>query len=743
LETANGEYLGEVNAETTLIGRSGVCDIVFPEDLSCSRHQAQIDCVDGKCVLIPLSENTPVYLNGRELLDRGELDEGASIAFGAQSIVFRTMYREVQPGSSDPHVPSTAGKDQVVIGRDVENVDLHLDHPTVSRRHAVFHGGDSPAIQDLGSTNGTYCNGRLVSGKHRLSFNDRVEIGPYLMRFDGEYLHLFEDREHAGILASGLCVDVEQGSGGSVRILDNASVSIGVGEFVCIVGPSGSGKSTLMKVLSGRSRSSLGTVRIDNMDLALNFESLKHQISFVPQHDLLHEDLTLARGLSYTARLRLPKDTTTENIRHLIESSAEVVGLSERMDTRIADLSGGQKKRASLASETLSKPNYVFLDEVTSGLDEVTDREIMSTLHTSARSGTTIVCVTHTMANVEEFCDRVVVMAEGGVVAFDGPPSRALDFFGVGALGQIYDCLKARSVEYWRDRQSANHGVFSDPPTLVEPKVSGIGLAKLGRGFRQYGILTSRNLEIALADRRGLAMAAVQSVVIGFVVGHAFSDFGTGYEVPNSRASLFLLLALCSIWLGCNYASQQIVGEFKIFQQEHDVNLSGIAFVLSKFTVGCAYACAQFAVVYLLVHLLGDVVPGPIHLHLFVLFSGVISGVSMGLILSSVAETNEQANLLVPLTLVPQLVFSGIIVPNLPEVSADLSQYIIGAYWLIEALRDIVIHASGSVQALDAETGKVVEVEAEALSKAVVVVLLQAAVMLILAVGFTLRRVSR
>jgi ABC transport system ATP-binding/permease protein len=230
-----------------------------------------------------------------------------------------------------------------------------------------------------------------------------------------------------------------RGSASPQRILHAASLRILPSEFVCIIGANGSGKSTLLNILAGRALPSEGTVLLNDVDLHANFEALKQDIAFVPQQDVLHEQLTLRQALGYVARLRLPPDTSAAQRRAAVDEAARSVDLFDRLDQRVGSLSGGQKKCASLASEILNRPSVLLLDEVTSGLDESTDWEIMRLLRRLADEGMTIIVVTHTLANVTKFCDKVICMRGYGLLTFIGAPVDVLDFFGAHRLGEVFN----------------------------------------------------------------------------------------------------------------------------------------------------------------------------------------------------------------------------------------------------------------------------------------------------------------
>src|SRR4029077_19572192 len=276
----------------------------------------------------------------------------------------------------------------------------------------------------------------LVRGTQPLAPGDRINIGPFELTFDGSALRAWQSG-NVELQVRGISYDVRVNRAGAAaqqRILHNASVRIRPSEFVCIIGANGTGKSTLMNIMAGRTLPSEGSVLFNGVDLHANFRALKRDIAYVPQQDVLHEQLTLREALDYTARLRLPPDTTSEQRRAAVDGAACTGDLFDRLDQRIGALSGGQRKCASLASEILSRPSVLFLDEVTSGLDESTDWDIMRLLRRLADEGMTIVVVTHTLANVAEFCDKVICMGRGGQPTFIGTLPEALDFFAVRRL---------------------------------------------------------------------------------------------------------------------------------------------------------------------------------------------------------------------------------------------------------------------------------------------------------------------
>jgi len=583
-------------------------------------------------------------------------------------------------------------------GGDLEQGEgsLILDHPAVSRRHAsISQDATATVITDLGSTNGTFVNRRRVSKPVTLKEEDLIEVGPFRLLFDGKDLIRISRSGHAALIARDISREVTNPrTREKERILDEVSLVLKPGRVACVVGSSGSGKSTLLNTLSGRRRPSSGEVTLGSLSLHDHFESLKQDIAFLPQSEIIHEQLTVRRALGYAARLRLPKETTESARDAAVQEAVEAVGLAERLDVPVNALSGGQRKRACLASEIIAKPAILFLDEVTSGLDESTDREMMSLLKRLSREGMSIVCVTHTLANLLEFCDDIVVMAPGGLLAYCGSPANALTFFSVDALGEIFPTIDDKGAKYWQVKNNSLSDIpppSDEPPKLTSAKASKKSTNRPSEALHQFFVLVSRNFRLVLADRRSLILAASQSVLVGLLLGYAFGDMGTDAIKAQSEAAMLLLLGITALWMGCNSAGKEIVGELAIYQRERDMNLSTGAFVLAKFLVIGVFAVLQAILLLATCALLAQEIPGGFSQQLPIMALAAICGAGLGLLISSWCNTRDQASVIVPLALAPQLILGGGIVPKLPAPAETVAETAISAHWVREAsgsLRD-------------------------------------------------------
>jgi ABC transport system ATP-binding/permease protein len=621
-----------------------------------------------------------------------------------------------------------------------------LDHPNVSRRHAAFEVANGCVVlRDLGGTDGTYVNGALLRGDRSLVPGDRIDIGPFGFVFDGTALTSVWGAGNIELFVQGISHDVPERrvSGSLKRVLQNVSMRIRPTEFIGVMGANGSGKSTLLNVLAGRAIPCEGSVLLNDVDLHANFQALKRHIAFMPQQDVLHEQLTLRQSLGYTARLRLPPDTTVAQRREAVHEAARNVGLLDRLDQRVGTLSGGQKKCAGLASEILNRPSLLFLDEVTSGLDENADWEIMRLLRHLSDEGMTVVVVTHTLTSAAEFCGKILCMGGNGHPTFFGSPPEALDFFGVQRLGEVFSRIDERGAEYWRARYETQTGPTVGPSIATDPCTNTRRpdardsrqppLRALGRILRQGAILLHRNARLLLADRRTLAMATIQSILIGGLVGYAFGQFGTGLERVNAENALLLLLGLSAIWLGCNTASKDIVGDLAIYRREHDINLSTAAFIGAKYLVSAAFTVLQLAIVYTLAAALAEKIPGDGREQFLLLVLGAFAGTAMGLVISAFANTRDQATTIVPLALVPQLVFAGVLVPKLPALATTVAKVAVSGFWLTEAMKSVLIATEGPIPVLDAHAGAIVTLTAEPAARGAAIIAAQAFAFLVLA----------
>lgn len=621
------------------------------------------------------------------------------------------------------------------IGRDASRVDICLPDVRVSRVHASIKRGDRTAtIADLNSANGTFVDGQRVIQPTTVKEGSRIQIGPYRLVFTGRALFPLSHDKNVELVAQNLVRRVpDRLYGGQMKtILDDVSLAIRPREFACIIGPSGSGKSTLLSALSGRHPPDEGTVLLNGEDLYKNFESLKQNLAVVPQRDVLHDVLTLDRALWYTASLRLPADMSKQDIDERITEMLESVRLKEQRRNQIRRLSGGQTKRASWVNEAICNPSLIFLDEVTSGLDQQTDSEMMQLFREMADDGKTIVCVTHSVTYVEENCDLLVILAPGGALAFVGPPEAAYEYFYIPRLGDVYERLSLRSPQEWKERfrkhplyeQYVQRRLPQERSAAVKPAESPQKRRadKLGTFWRQFSLLTRRYMAIQWADKRPLIMMLGQSLFIAALLvwlfgdlskpvdefaakrlaasfygdwyagwdnlddteRQRFRDFSARVKRADYSSKILFLMCISCMWFGCNNAAKEIVKERTIYGKERDVGLHVLSYYGSKFLLLGVLSILQATVLFWVVRHFTNL--GGDSVQQWLLLSRLsVTGVAMGLAISAIANSIDLAATIVPIALLPQVFFAGLIAP-LSGWARGFAQVFISSYWSFQGL---------------------------------------------------------
>jgi ABC-type multidrug transport system ATPase subunit len=342
-----------------------------------------------------------------------------------------------QPGASKPPeqtpVANFDSTGTIRIGRDADKNDIVLSDFWVSGQHAEIRKvGREHVIVDLNSSNGMHVNGRRVA-KATLTAGDRFSVGRHEFLFDGTSIYQHDDQGPTSIIADDLTVDVKR----SV-LLDDVSFALRHGTLLGIIGPSGCGKSTLLKALTGIRPASRGKLLYDGKDLYKHYSELRYRIGMVPQDDVMHPQLTVRRALRFAASLRFADDVPRSARRARVNEVLQLLGLTNRARQRVDTLSGGQRKRTSVALELLTSPSLLALDEPTSGLDPALDKEVMRELRLLADGGRTVVVVTHSVLHLD-LCDHVLVMCLGGRMGYFGPPDQLLDFFKAEDYADVFD----------------------------------------------------------------------------------------------------------------------------------------------------------------------------------------------------------------------------------------------------------------------------------------------------------------
>ena len=255
---------------------------------------------------------------------------------------------------------------------------------------------------------------------------------------------------------------------GNKTLLDNISIAARPGTLTAVIGPSGAGKSTFARLVAGYTHPTTGTVTFEGHNIHAEYASLRSRIGMVPQDDVVHGQLTVRQALMYAAELRLPPDTTKADREQVVMQVLEELEMTKHLDTRVDKLSGGQRKRASVALELLTGPSLLILDEPTSGLDPALDRQVMTMLRQLADAGRVVLVVTHSLTYLD-VCDQVLLLAPGGKTAFCGPPSQIGPSMGTTNWADIFSTRRRRPGRAQAQRYLAQHGPPPPPPPVETP----------------------------------------------------------------------------------------------------------------------------------------------------------------------------------------------------------------------------------------------------------------------------------
>lgn len=347
---------------------------------------------------------------------------------------------------------------QVYIGRLVGPRDISIPSVQMSRQHGVFNRVNGRWVyQDLNSKNGTFINRAIVRGPVALNEKDILQVvnikiiytrGMLIYNMPNSGCELRID--NISKIVKCPKTDPSYNQNNHMKcILDRVTVTIDPSEFVAVLGGSGAGKTTFLNCINGYEEATSGHVYMDGIDLYSHKDQLKKQIGYVPQEDLLRNGISVRQTLRYIAKMRLPKDVDTREREQRIDQTFNMLGLDAKCQASdVKKVSGGQRKRVSIASELVSDPPILFLDEPTSGLDPETETNLISSLRSLAHvHEKTVIVITHTLKNIDMF-DKVLFFAPGGKLCFAGTPDEAYELFNVKDMTDVYKIIREHTAEY-------------------------------------------------------------------------------------------------------------------------------------------------------------------------------------------------------------------------------------------------------------------------------------------------------
>jgi ABC-type multidrug transport system ATPase subunit/predicted component of type VI protein secretion system len=575
------------------------------------------------------------------------------------------MIQAILPGSLTPDKPPGSA----TIGRATDN-DIVIQDVLASRHHAfLVQSRLGTEIRDARSVNGTFVNGVRV-GSAVLSEGDVITIGNIDLVFtDGNLVR----RTEAATRTGGLEVNGVHFKIDGKELLDNISLTARPGTLTAIIGGSGAGKTTLSRLIAGYTRPTAGTVTFEGHDIHAEYATMRSRIGMVPQDDVVHRQLTVNQALGYAAELRLPPDTSKQERAQVVAQVLEELDLTKHADTRVDKLSGGQRKRASVALELLTQPSLLLLDEPTSGLDPALDRQVMLMLRQLADAGRVVLVVTHSVSYLD-VCDQILLVAPGGKTAFNGPPSQVGAALGTTNWADIFANVGADPDEANRrfmerdGRPQSRAPARESPADLGEPVHSDL--------LRQFSTIARRQVRLVVSDRGYSVFLAVLPFLIGalsLTVKGPKPGLGPADPLgvaPTEPQYIMVLLNIGAVFMGTALTIRDLIGERPIFRREQAVGLSTTAYLLAKVFVFCVFATVQAAIATIIVRV-GKGAPTahpPFFdnstFSLFVTVAGTcVASAILGLMLSAVAQSNEQIMPLLVVSIMSQLVLAGGMIP--------------------------------------------------------------------------------
>jgi ABC-type multidrug transport system ATPase subunit len=607
---------------------------------------------------------------------------------GGEGNLATSMIRILRGGGGAP--PSGS----VTIGRATDNTIVVAD-VLASRHHATLvptPGGVE--IHDARSINGTFVNGNRVD-QALLHDGDVVTIGNVDLVFEGGTLVRRTETEAAtrtgGLEVHGVTWTIE----GNKTLLDNISITARPGTLTAVIGPSGAGKSTFARLVAGYTQPTTGAVSFEGHNIHAEYASLRSRIGMVPQDDVVHGQLTVNQALMYAAELRLPPDTTKADRSAVVKQVLDELEMTGHADTRVDKLSGGQRKRASVALELLTGPSLLILDEPTSGLDPALDRQVMTMLRGLADAGRVVLVVTHSLTYLD-VCDQVLLLAPGGKTAFYGPPSQIGASMGTTNWADIFSSV-AGDPDAAHQRFLQQHG----PPPPQPPAEVPQDLGKPAKTSlpRQFSTIARRQVRLVISDRGYFAFLMLLPFIMGVLSLSVPGNVGFGVpktaleggEAPNEPGQILVMLNVGAIFMGTALTIRALIGERAIFRREQAVGLSTTAYLLAKVGVFTAFALLQSAIVTAIAVLgkgfkggavaSGSLIGSPaLELYLDIAAT-CIAAAMVGLALSALARSNEQIMPLLVVAIMSQLVFSGGMIPVTGRAVLDQMSWFTPARW--------------------------------------------------------------
>ncbi len=503
--------------------------------------------------------------------------------------------------------------------------------------------------------------------------------------------------------------------------LRNVQIAESGGRLIGLMGASGSGKSTLLNVLNGNETPTSGSVRINGIDIHLNKKEIEGVIGYVPQDDLLMEDLTVFQNLYYAAKLCF-KDYSKGELVDLVENTLESLGLTETRDLKVGSplektISGGQRKRLNIGLELLREPSVLYVDEPTSGLSSRDSENIMDLLRDLSLKGKMIFVVIHQPSlDIFKMFDKLIILDVGGYQIYYGNPLEGINYFknivnlkdqATPNPEQIFNIVEAKVVneyghftknrkivpEQWYEHFRKNIQI----PRIKEITDEPTKTLKIPNKIKQAATFTIRDVLGKLSNKQYLIInfleAPVLALLLAFIVRYIpANQEGYIFRLNENLPVFFFMSVIVALFMGLTVSAEEIIKDRKILKRESFLNLSRGSYILSKLIILFALSAIQ-TITFVIVGNLILEIKGMTLSYWAVLLSISFFANVLGLNISSAFKSVVTIYILIPLLIIPQLILSGVVVSfdklN-PSISAQDKVPLIGeimaSRWAYEAL---------------------------------------------------------